>query len=116
MVIHYADFDHVPLFCRRCELQLEFSRNSLPFGHDEFRFYAHRVANGGHPLKQWSLHKVVILIVLAVLSMVALIGINEIGYQRSSTALGKINEAAKTRSELHRLMQQVLDAETGSRG
>lgn len=55
-------------------------------------------------------------LLLAVLAVLALIGINEAGFRRSSDALENIAEAASTRGQLNRLMQQVLDAETGSRG
>lgn len=53
---------------------------------------------------------------LAVLAACALIGINEIGAHRSATALHAIEQATVTRGSLNRLMQQMLDAETGSRG
>ena len=62
------------------------------------------------------LHKIAIIVVLAVLAMAALIGINETGFRRSSAALADISEASRTRGALDRLLQQVLDAETGSRG
>ena len=55
-------------------------------------------------------------LLLAALATSVLIGINEIGYQRSTRALGEIGELTRTRSELNRLLQHVLDAETGSRG
>ncbi|MEJ7929122.1 CHASE3 domain-containing protein [Ramlibacter sp. AN1015] len=63
-----------------------------------------------------SLPKAAISLVLAVLAVGVLIGINEIGFRRSSAALSEIREAAATRGALNRTLQLVLDAETGSRG
>lgn len=62
------------------------------------------------------LPQITLSLVLAVLAVFALIGINEIGYRRSSAALDQIDEATRTRGTLTLLLQQVLDAETGSRG
>jgi signal transduction histidine kinase len=53
---------------------------------------------------------------LATLAAVFLIAINETGYLQSSTALDNIAAATRTRASLNRVMQLVLDAETGSRG
>jgi signal transduction histidine kinase len=53
---------------------------------------------------------------LATLAAVFLIAINETGYLQSSTALDNIAAATRTRAALNRVMQLVLDAETGSRG
>ncbi|WPB56580.1 CHASE3 domain-containing protein [Xylophilus sp. GOD-11R] len=52
----------------------------------------------------------------AVLAAVVLVGINETGYRRSTEALEEIERAQQTRVELSRLLQQMLDAETGQRG
>ena len=60
--------------------------------------------------------KMAISLALALLAACILIGINETGYNRSSEALADIAEASHTRSSLNRLLQHVLDAETGSRG
>jgi signal transduction histidine kinase len=57
-----------------------------------------------------------ISLVLALLAALILIGINEAGYNQSSRALDRIEEYTRTRNEVNRLLQQVLDAETGSRG
>ncbi|WP_240980031.1 CHASE3 domain-containing protein [Ramlibacter agri] len=54
--------------------------------------------------------------VLAVLAALVLIGINETGYVASSEALERIDEYTQTRNAVNHLLQQVLDAETGSRG
>ncbi len=67
-------------------------------------------------MRSFPLSRTALSLVLAVLAALVLIGINETGYQRSSTALANITDAARTRSTLNRLLQQVLDAETGSRG
>jgi signal transduction histidine kinase len=66
---------------------------------------------------QWSkLSRRVISLALAVLAASVLIGINETGYIQSTGALEDSAKAARTRGALNRLLQQVLDAETGSRG
>src|SRR6059058_5616385 len=53
---------------------------------------------------------------LALLAALVLIGINETGYRESSDALARIESSTRTRNEVNRLLQQMLDAETGSRG
>ena len=53
---------------------------------------------------------------LALLAALALIGINETGHRRSTVALDGMAREAAMRSALDRLLQNVLDAETGSRG
>ena len=60
--------------------------------------------------------KMAISLVLAILAALVLIGINETGFNRSTGALDQIAEASRTRGSLNRLLQNVLDAETGSRG
>src|SRR4051812_38861418 len=57
-----------------------------------------------------------ISLALALLAACVLIGINETGYDRSSGALDDIAQAPRTRASLNRVLQYVLDAETGSRG
>ncbi len=57
-----------------------------------------------------------ISLTLALLAACVLIGINEIGFKESSEALDDIAEASRTRGSLNRVLQNVLDAETGSRG
>ena len=57
-----------------------------------------------------------IILVLALLAALLLIGINETGYRESSRALERIEEYTRTRNAVNRLLQHVLDAETGSRG
>nr|WP_309679635.1 CHASE3 domain-containing protein [Polaromonas sp.] len=53
---------------------------------------------------------------LAVLAAALLIFINEVSFYQSNAATANIEEAQKTRSALNKLLQQVLDAETGQRG
>src|SRR6187402_1223499 len=60
--------------------------------------------------------RVGISLILAAFAALALIGINETGYQRSRDALIEIEGYNRTRSDVSRLLQHVLDAETGSRG
>jgi signal transduction histidine kinase len=60
--------------------------------------------------------KMAISLPLAVLAAMALIGINETGYSQSIQAANEIEHAQLTRGALHKLLQQMLDAETGQRG
>lgn len=53
---------------------------------------------------------------LALLAALVLIGINETGYNQSTQALDRIEAYTRNRSAVGRLLQHVLDAETGSRG
>lgn len=57
-----------------------------------------------------------ISLVLALLAALVLIGINETGYHQSARALERIEEYTRTRDSVNQLLQNVLDAETGSRG
>jgi signal transduction histidine kinase len=67
-------------------------------------------------MRSYSLSRTALSLILAVLSACVLIGINEIGYIQSTRALNDIARDSHTRSALNRLLQLVLDAETGSRG
>jgi signal transduction histidine kinase len=67
-------------------------------------------------MPSFSLPKMAISLALAILAACVLIGINETGYNQSAGALDDIAEASRTRGSLNRLLQQMLDAETGSRG
>lgn len=67
-------------------------------------------------MRRFSLPKLVISLPAAILAALVLIGINETGYRRSNDALQEIEQAQQTRVELNRLLQQMLDAETGQRG
>lgn len=53
---------------------------------------------------------------LAALAALALIGINEAGFQQSNRALQDVGDAQKARGALNLMLQNVLDAETGQRG
>ena len=57
-----------------------------------------------------------ISLVLAALAAAVLIGINEVGHSRSTVALESMARESATRSSLDHLVQELLDAETGSRG
>jgi signal transduction histidine kinase len=57
-----------------------------------------------------------ISLLLAIAAACALIAINETGFNQSTRSLDQIADAAHTRSALNRVLQHVLDAETGSRG
>ncbi|MBI2772054.1 MAG: CHASE3 domain-containing protein [Burkholderiales bacterium] len=67
-------------------------------------------------MRSFALPKMAISLLLAVLAALILVGINETGFIRSSDALDDIAEASRTRGSLNRLLQHVLDAETGQRG
>ena len=67
-------------------------------------------------MRSVSLPKMAISLTLALLAACILIGINETGFTQSSAALEDIAEASRTRASLNRVLQHVLDAETGSRG
>ena len=69
--------------------------------------------SGGRPLtitRQW------ICLPLALLATLSLIGINELGYERSAGAVRRIAATQETRATLHKLLALMLDAETGLRG
>ena len=52
----------------------------------------------------------------ALLAALVLIGINEAGHMRSQDAVEAMNEGQQTRNAVNRLLQSMLDAETGQRG
>lgn len=67
--------------------------------------------------RRWSqLRKIAFSLPLAVLAAIALVGINEAGYQRSNKALSDMAHVQDTRALLNKLLQNMLDAETGHRG
>ena len=53
---------------------------------------------------------------LAVLVAVILIFINEVSFRESKKAAANIEEAQRTRGSINKLLQHLLDAETGQRG
>jgi len=67
-------------------------------------------------LRAFSMPKMGVSLALALLASVVLIGINETGFSESTSALDNIADASRTRASLNRVLQHVLDAETGSRG
>ena len=67
--------------------------------------------------RRWSqLRKIAFSLPLAVLAAIALVGINEAGYQRSNKALSDMAHVQDARALLNKLLQNMLDAETGHRG
>ena len=60
--------------------------------------------------------KMAISLPLAVLAAVILISINEAGFRLSTQAATSMEEAQATRGSVNKLLQQMLDAETGQRG
>ncbi|HUR89543.1 MAG TPA: CHASE3 domain-containing protein [Ramlibacter sp.] len=67
-------------------------------------------------MRRFSLSRTTLNLLLAAIAALILVGINEIGFVESSQALDSIASATRTRSALNRVLQLVLDAETGSRG
>jgi len=66
---------------------------------------------------RWSkLRKLAFSLPLAVLAAIALVGINEAGYQRSSKALVNMAHVQDARALLNKLLQSMLDAEASHRG
>ena len=66
---------------------------------------------------RWSqLRKFAFSLPLAILAAVALVGINEAGYQRSHQALMDMAHSQEARASLNKLLQSMLDAEAGHRG
>lgn len=63
-----------------------------------------------------SLHKIAISLPLALMAALAVVAINEAGYQRSHAALEELDHTQKARASVTRLLQSMLDAETGLRG
>lgn len=63
-----------------------------------------------------SLHKIAISLPLALMAAMAVVAINEAGYQRSHAALEALDHTQKARASVTRLLQSMLDAETGLRG
>jgi signal transduction histidine kinase len=63
-----------------------------------------------------SMSKGMVTLMLAVFAALVLIGINEVGHDRSTRALDSMSREFETRASLDRLVQNLLDAETGSRG
>lgn len=60
--------------------------------------------------------RMAVSLLLAALAALALVGINEAGYRQSTRALADIDEAQQVRGTLNKILQNMLDAETGQRG
>jgi signal transduction histidine kinase len=67
-------------------------------------------------VKKFSIPQMAVSLPLAVLAAAILIFINELSFYQSTDAVTSIEEAQKTRGSINKLLQQVLDAETGQRG
>ncbi len=67
-------------------------------------------------MRRLPIPKMAVGLLLAVLAVCALIGINETSYVRSTDALEQTGIAQKSRADVSRVLQLVLDAETGQRG
>jgi signal transduction histidine kinase len=67
-------------------------------------------------MRSFSVPKAAVSLALALLAACFLIGINETGFIQSTQALDSIIDASRTRAALNRVLQHMLDAETGSRG
>ncbi|RYX94297.1 MAG: histidine kinase [Comamonadaceae bacterium] len=61
-------------------------------------------------------NKITANIACAMIAVFSLIGINELAYDRSVAAMDALSTTEVTRNSLQRLLQDVLDAETGQRG
>ena len=67
-------------------------------------------------MRKFVLPKMLVSLPLAVLVAALLIVVNEAGFQTSRTAMAQIDKAETTRATINKLLQQMLDAETGQRG
>ncbi len=67
-------------------------------------------------MRWFAIPKMAISLPLAVLAAAILIFINEAGFRLSTQAATNIEEAQLTRGSVNRVLQQMLDAETGQRG
>ncbi|AMO24183.1 hypothetical protein GCM10027034_16240 [Ramlibacter solisilvae] len=67
-------------------------------------------------MRSFSMSRTTVNLALALLAALFLIGINETGFVQSTQSLDSIVEASRQRASLNRVLQHMLDAETGSRG
>ena len=67
-------------------------------------------------MRWFAIPKMAISLPLAVLAAVILIFINEAGFRLSTQAATSMEEAQATRGVVSKLLQQMIDAETGQRG
>ena len=67
-------------------------------------------------MRRFNIPRTTLSMLLAIIAALVLVGINEVGSVESGRALASIEAATHTRSDLNRVLQLMLDAETGSRG
>ena len=67
-------------------------------------------------MKKIVLPRMAISLPLAVLAALCLLAVNEVSFRQSTAAAANIEQAQQTRGTLNKLMQNLLDAETGQRG
>ncbi|WP_411884001.1 CHASE3 domain-containing protein [Polaromonas sp. YR568] len=67
-------------------------------------------------MKSFAIPRMAISLPLAVLAAAFLIFINEASFRKSTEAAANIEEAQLTRGAINKLLQHMLDAETGQRG
>lgn len=67
-------------------------------------------------MKKITLPRMAVSLPLAVLAAFSLLAVNEVSFRQSTAAAANIEEAQQTRGTLNKLMQNLLDAETGQRG
>lgn len=67
-------------------------------------------------MKKITLPRMAVSLPLAVLVAFSLLTVNEVSFRQSTAAAANIEEAQQTRGTLNKLMQNLLDAETGQRG
>jgi signal transduction histidine kinase len=71
---------------------------------------------GEFPVKKIAFPRMAVSLPLAVLAAFSLLAVNEVSFRQSTAAAANIEEAQQTRGTLNKLMQNLLDAETGQRG
>lgn len=67
-------------------------------------------------MKKFALPKVVINLLLAVMAAATFIFINEASFRQSTEAVTHIEQAQQTQNAINKLVQHMLNAETGQRG
>ena len=67
-------------------------------------------------MRRITFHKMALNLVLATLAALILVGLNEAGYRQSRQTVKEVNETHVARLALSKLLQGVVDAETGQRG
>lgn len=67
-------------------------------------------------MKKIALPRMAISLPLAVLTALSLLIVNDMSFRQSTAAAANIEQAQRTRTTLNKLMQNLLDAETGQRG